>query len=119
MRASKLLRGTDFFCGKCGAAVVSDQEFNSNVVEKITKIIGGIPKEFIVMTTTEGTWALRNEDERSVLDTMTDDSDRAAALVIGSMIESRLEDAIKARLIDDQDILERLFRPSGPLGPFS
>lgn len=48
------------------------------------------------------------------------DSDRAAGIVAGSIVERRLEQALQSRLRTDQpDIVDDLFRPSGPLGPFS
>lgn len=48
------------------------------------------------------------------------DSDRAAGIVGGSIVEKRLEQALKSRLRDEKpQLLQEMFRPSGPLGPFS
>lgn len=48
------------------------------------------------------------------------DSDRAAGIVAGSIVERHLEEAIRCTMKDDNpDIARQLFRPSGPLGPFS
>jgi DNA-binding MltR family transcriptional regulator len=47
------------------------------------------------------------------------DSDRAVAIITGSMVENRLERAIRSRLQRDKAIENRLFNPSGPLGSFS
>jgi hypothetical protein len=47
------------------------------------------------------------------------DSDRAAGIVAGSIVETRLEQAIKSQLRSDKpDISGNLFQPSGALGPF-
>lgn len=52
------------------------------------------------------------------------DSDRAAGIVAGSIVETRLEQAIQSRLRQAdtsklQEIVQQLFRASGALGPFS
>jgi hypothetical protein len=52
------------------------------------------------------------------------DSDRAAAIVAGSIAETRLEQALQSRLrpadtFKLEEIVRQLFRPSGALGPFS
>lgn len=48
------------------------------------------------------------------------DSDRAAGIVAGSILERRLEEALRSRMKSDQvKISQNLFRPSGALGPFS
>jgi DNA-binding MltR family transcriptional regulator len=47
------------------------------------------------------------------------DSDRAAGLVAGAIVERRLEEAIRSRFsIDDPEVSKELFHPSGPIGPF-
>lgn len=47
------------------------------------------------------------------------DSDRAAGIVAGSVVDQRLEEAIRSKLKSDQpNVLKKLFRPSGPLGAF-
>ena len=47
------------------------------------------------------------------------DSDRAAGIVAGAIVEQRLEEAIRSRLrMDLPAIASELFRPSGALGPF-
>jgi hypothetical protein len=48
------------------------------------------------------------------------DSDRAAGIVAGSIAERRLEQALRSLMRDDEPTISRqMFRPSGPLGPFS
>lgn len=47
------------------------------------------------------------------------DSDRAAGIVAGSIVERRLEEAIRSIMRNDQPtVANELFRPSGPLGSF-
>ena len=48
------------------------------------------------------------------------DSDRAAGIVAGSVAEKRLQQALLSLMKSDKpDVLNEIFRPSGPLGPFS
>ncbi len=47
------------------------------------------------------------------------DSDRAAGLVSGAIVERRLQEALRSRFhVDNQDISNELFHASGPLGSF-
>lgn len=46
------------------------------------------------------------------------DSDRAAGIVAGSIVDTRLEHAIQSKLRDDRDIMGRLFNANGALGAF-
>lgn len=73
---------------------------------------------FVVLE--DGIWVFRSEGEKSVLETIEHESDRAIAIVVGSMIESRLQHAILGKIIRaNKDVENRMFRPSGPLGSFS
>lgn len=48
-----------------------------------------------------------------------DDSDRAAGIVAGAMVEARLVEAIRSRMRSDRrDITKGLFEPEGALGAF-
>jgi DNA-binding MltR family transcriptional regulator len=64
-------------------------------------------------------WFVETENELSAIDEMESASDRTAAIVIASLVESRLTNTLQAGLHHDEAIVERLFRPSGPLGSFS
>jgi hypothetical protein len=50
-----------------------------------------------------------DKGEESILETLDFDSDRAVAIVTGSMIETRLERAIRNRFQRDNAIEERFF----------
>jgi mannitol repressor len=67
----------------------------------------------------DGVWQFADDNERSVLDVLEHDSDRSVAIVIGSMVEIRLKNAILARCRRDAKVEERLWQSSGPLGSFS
>jgi hypothetical protein len=63
-------------------------------------------------------WFVETEDELSAIDDMESASDRTAAIVIASLVETRLTNTLQAGLHHDDAIVERLFRASGPLGSF-
>jgi hypothetical protein len=58
------------------------------------------------------------DDYRDAIEQLHDDSDRAAAVVAGAVVEIALTNAIQRRLHDHPVALRPLFTPSGPLGPF-
>ena len=43
-------------------------------------------------------------------------SDRTAAIVATALMEDKLGDAIRARLLQDKDTLNKLFKPTGAIG---
>jgi hypothetical protein len=61
-------------------------------------------------------------DEESVCSIIAElehDSDRAAGIVGAVLVEESLTTLIRSRLIADEELLQELFRASGPLGAFS
>jgi hypothetical protein len=62
---------------------------------------------------------LEPSEEVGVLQHLRDESDRAVGIIAGSALESALLHAIQRRLHNHPVALKSLFRPSGPLGPFS
>jgi DNA-binding MltR family transcriptional regulator len=52
-------------------------------------------------------------------DSLSEETDRGCALMAASYLEQELEQLLRARLVDDQKIVDELFRPDGPLGTFS
>jgi DNA-binding MltR family transcriptional regulator len=65
-------------------------------------------------------WISLSADEHSAIEDMeATKSDRAAAIVAAALLEERLAEAIKTKLHREKEVVERLFRPSGPLGSFS
>jgi hypothetical protein len=75
--------------------------------------------KFNIHVTQEGVWELADNEDKSILQSLKNDSDRAAAIIAGSMIETRLETSILCRTQRDPVIENRLFQPSGPLGSFA
>lgn len=64
-------------------------------------------------------WFVETDEEIEATSEMEDASDRAAAIVIASLVETRLTNALQACMADEKRIVDGLFRPSGPLGSFS
>lgn len=44
---------------------------------------------------------------------------RIVAVVGGALLEQRLTNALEARLRSSKKVIERLFKPTGPMGPFA
>lgn len=64
-------------------------------------------------------WFVENMAEMAAVDEMEGMSDRAAALVVASLVDARLTAALQAVLYDDKKVMDDFFRSSGPLGSFS
>lgn len=64
-------------------------------------------------------WIIYNDEEREAIHDLHTASDRAAAILGGTLLENRLEMAIQLRMAEDKEVLTQLFRTSGPLGSFS
>lgn len=64
-------------------------------------------------------WFVEGPEEIAAVKDLDAMSDRAAAIVIAALVELRLSLAIKSRLQQDQVIIDRTFRVSGPLGSFA
>ncbi|MFT3673491.1 hypothetical protein [Aestuariivirga sp.] len=64
-------------------------------------------------------WVIYNDDEAAAFKDLSSASDRAAAIVAASLLEDRLEMALRLRMIDDDKVAAELFRSSGPLGSFA
>jgi hypothetical protein len=108
LAASAMFRGAEYVCENCGAGVA----FSSSLSHARTTIRGETLDQsvsFDVTVRPDGLWVFLDDGEKSILDTLDFDSDRAVAIVIGSMIESRLERAIRNRFQRDRDIEDRFF----------
>ena len=64
-------------------------------------------------------WFVENAEERAAVDEMEANPDRPAAIVMASLVETRLTLALDAVMEDHPNIKKDIFRPSGPLGSFS
>jgi hypothetical protein len=114
---SEMVRGGEYICENCGTGVkFSGSLSHSRNSIEVQMLDQSTP--FSVTHRPDGVWVFLDDGEKSILDTLDFDSDRAVAIVTGSMIEIRLERALRNRFQRDKDIEGRLFQPSGPLGTF-
>ena len=65
----------------------------------------------------DGVWQF-DKDEEDAAAEIESDSDRASAIVVGTIVETRLEIALKAHLKNSSIAKKKMFKPSGPLGSF-
>jgi DNA-binding MltR family transcriptional regulator len=63
-------------------------------------------------------WTIRDH-ETPAMERFTKGSDRAVAIIAGSLVEARLKEALESRFQRDPKIESEMFRSSGPLGSFS
>jgi hypothetical protein len=61
----------------------------------------------------------RNQDEKDAHAEIVASPDRVAAIVSAAFVDDKLATALKARVHQDKDIIERMFNHAGPLGSFS
>jgi DNA-binding MltR family transcriptional regulator/predicted RNA-binding Zn-ribbon protein involved in translation (DUF1610 family) len=116
---SMALRGVEYICDGCGAAIESVAKTTRSRVVKFRTQGAGVSNDFDVAVQPGGVWVFLDAAEESVLQVLDHDSDRAVAIIVGSMIEARLQRAILARVHRDKKIEERCLQASGPLGNFS
>lgn len=64
-------------------------------------------------------WFVETIEEQQAIEEMEATSDRAAAIVIASLVEDRLTSALQAAIADAPSIKKDFFRSSGPLGSFA
>ncbi|MET4208445.1 MltR family transcriptional regulator [Bradyrhizobium sp. LA2.1] len=70
------------------------------------------------------TWTLEGEKEGEIISALLNETDRAAAIIAGTIVEDRLSRKLKANLRNDDTKLvtaavTEMFRSSGPLGVFA
>src|SRR5262245_5515962 len=65
------------------------------------------------------TWVTNSDTDKPILEEIERQTDRAAALIAVAYLEERLVAAIKARMVRNVDIEQRVFMSSGPLGTLS
>jgi DNA-binding MltR family transcriptional regulator len=64
-------------------------------------------------------WILSSDAHRIALEEIEQTkSDRATAIVGATLLENDLRNAIEARLLKNANLINKLFKPTGPLGPF-
>jgi hypothetical protein len=65
------------------------------------------------------TWIISDDEQRKAINEIEKTrSDRAAGIVGGAFVENDLRNAIETRLVQNDNLLNKMFKPSGPLGPF-
>ena len=64
-------------------------------------------------------WFVETIEEQQAIEEMEATSDRAAAIVIASLVESRLTSALQTAMADAPSIKNDFFRSSGALGSFA
>lgn len=64
-------------------------------------------------------WIVSGDGEVAAIKELNTVSDRAAAIVGGTLLESRLEHALRRRFHENEQIHKTMFANSGPLGSFS
>jgi Mannitol repressor len=114
----QLIQGVEYICDRCGVQIST----SGGTAQPTGTVILSRGEETLplqVIQRSDGFWIFLNDGERSILSVLDNDSERAVAIVVGSMIENRLERALLAKFRRDKKIEERMFQPSGPLGPFS
>ena len=61
-------------------------------------------------------WIIRDNADKAILAEIKQQTDRGAALIATAYLEERFVDAIKARLVNDETLQDKLFKGYGPLG---
>jgi DNA-binding MltR family transcriptional regulator len=64
-------------------------------------------------------WITASDDDKPILEEIQKQTDRAAALIASAYLEERLIEAIKARIVRNEDLEGRLFKGSGPMAAFA
>jgi hypothetical protein len=106
--AGSMIRGAEYVCENCGSGVrFSGSLSHARSIMQVTTVDEST--SFDVMVRPDGPWVFLDKGEESILETLDFDSDRAVAIATGSMIETRLERAIRNRFQRDNAIEERFF----------
>lgn len=116
-----MIRGLEYICEGCSAEITSTPSGSPKGRSAKVKytVSPGHSHTFDLTVRTDSVWSFLSDDERSLMRVLDFDSDRAIALIVGSMIENRLKDTILERMVRNDEIENELFRASGALGPFS
>jgi len=86
---------------------------------EVDSITGARSRKFGMLVSPDSVWTFETKIEENIFRQLSADNDRAVAIVAGSMIDIRLEQAIRHRLRRNSDIENVVFRESGPVGTFA
>ena len=93
--AFKMMREAAEICDGCGSRI--DMKFQTKPMVKISGKVqgdngqgGDESADIQVVQRLDGMWFFVDGDEAQILETLDHDSDRAVAVIVGSMIENRL-----------------------------
>ena len=114
-----LLRGGEIKCSKCDKRLTiknNDPPQPSKVTLRVQNATAS--KSFDILIGIDGIWQFGTETERSISESILSDSDRAAAVVAGSMVESRLTDVVLGLCSHVPKLKMRHVHPGGALGDF-
>jgi len=64
-------------------------------------------------------WSVKSNAEADAIRRLSSGDDHTAAIIAATIVEARLEDALKTKFQRDAAIEKEMFRTSGPLGSFS
>lgn len=124
--ALRIMRGGSVACDGCGSRIEMKFFYSKPAVRIVSKVEGRNEQgdtesaEVRIVQRPDGMWFFLSDDEVQILETLDHDSDRAVAVIVGAMIENRLERGLKVRMpTADKDALNKVFQFSGPLGSFS
>lgn len=124
--ALRIMRGGSVACDGCGSRIEMKFFYSKPAVRMVSKVEGRNEQgdtesaEVRIVQRPDGMWFFLSDDEVQILETLDHDSDRAVAVIVGAMIENRLERGLKVRMpTTDKDALNKVFQFSGPLGSFS
>lgn len=122
--ALRMLRADVETCDGCGARI--DMKFSTKPAVKMVGRVQGAndqggqeTADVQVVQRLDGMWFFLDEDEAQILETLDHDSDRAVAVIVGSMIENRLKRALKVRMPQDKKAIDKVFQFTGALGTFA
>lgn len=116
----RLTSTAPYVCGGCSGPLQVEMIMRTTKEPTILRAVSGdISIEHIVHQLPDGIWISSSESELSIINSIELSTDRAAAIIAGSLVEDRLTKAIKSKLLGIPEADENLFRTSGPLGTFS
>jgi len=122
--AFKMMREAVEICDGCGSRI--DMKFQTKPMVKISGKVQGDndqggheSADVQVVQRLDGMWFFLKEDEAQILETLDHDSDRAVAVIVGSMIENRLQRALRVRMPQDKKAIDKVFKYPGPLSSFA